>query len=77
MESKRRTIIKAISYRAPVTAILAVLSWTFTADANQTTLITVVYAILATTGYYGHERIWNRIGWETKAGLPIDSNADD
>jgi len=77
MESKRRAIIKAISYRALVTAILAMLSWTFTADGNQTTLITVVYAILATTGYYGHERIWNRISWETKAGLSTNSNADD
>ena len=77
MESKRRTIIKAISYRALVTAILTVLSWTFTTDANQTTLITVVYSILATTGYYGHERMWNRISWETKAGLSINSNADD
>ena len=66
MESKRRTITKAISYRALVTAILAALSWTLMAHAGQATIITVVYAILATIGYYGHERIWNRICWETK-----------
>ena len=66
MESKKRAIIKAISYRGLVTVILAVLSWTFTANADQTTIITVLYAILATIGYYGHERIWNRIIWEAK-----------
>lgn len=65
MESKRRAIVKAISYRGLVTAILAALSWTFTASADQTTLITVAYAILATIGYYGHERVWNRILWGT------------
>jgi len=66
MESKKRTIIKAVSYRSLVTAILAVLSWIFTASIDQTALITILYAILATIGYYGHERLWNRISWETK-----------
>ena len=75
MESKKRTIVKALSYRALVTAILAVISWTFTSNADQTTIITVVYAILATIGYYGHERIWNGIGWQTKIGLRMESTA--
>jgi uncharacterized membrane protein len=66
MESKKRTIIKAISYRALVTSILAMISWTFTSNAEQTTLISVIYAVLATIGYYGHERLWNRISWGTK-----------
>jgi uncharacterized membrane protein len=54
MESKKRTIIKAMSYRSLVTAILAALSWTFTSNADQITIITVTYAILATVGYYRH-----------------------
>jgi uncharacterized membrane protein len=66
MESKKRTIIKAISYRGLVTAILCGLSWTFTGNSEQTTLITVIYATLATIGYYGHERLWNKIMWDTK-----------
>lgn len=48
MESKKRTIIKAVSYRSLVTAILAMLSWIFTANIDQTALITILYAILAT-----------------------------
>jgi uncharacterized membrane protein len=75
MESKKRTMVKAVSYRTLVTVILAVLSWMFTADANQTTFITVAYAILATAGYYGHERIWNKISWEARAQLRIGSGA--
>jgi len=77
MESKKRTIIRAISYRALVTAILAILSWTFTSNAGQTTIITVAYTILATIGYYGHERIWNRISWETKKAPIINASAND
>ena len=63
MESKKRTAIKALSYRALVSAILAAISWAFTANVDQTAVITIVYAVLATIGYYGHERIWNRIAW--------------
>jgi len=75
MESKKRTIIKAVSYRGLVTAILAVLSWTFTANADKTTIITLVYATLATIGYYGHERLWNRITWETKRMTTLQRQA--
>jgi uncharacterized membrane protein len=74
MESKKRTIIKAITYRGLVTAILAVISWIFTSNANQTELITIIYAILATIGYYGHERLWSKIGWETNRVLPKASS---
>lgn len=75
MESKKRTIIKAVSYRGLVTAILAVLSWTFTTNVHQTTIITLVYATLATIGYYGHERLWNRITWETKRMTKLERQA--
>ncbi len=44
MGSKMHSIIKAISYRGLVAVILAALSWTFTASADRTTLITVAYA---------------------------------
>ena len=71
MESKKRTVTKAISYRGLVTVILAILSWAFTADLHQTAVITVVYAALATAGYYGHERIWNKITWERKRKIPL------
>jgi uncharacterized membrane protein len=70
-------MIRAISYRALATAILAVLSWTFTSNAGQMTIITVAYAILATIGYYGYERIWNRISLETKTVPIINASTND
>jgi len=69
MESKKRTMIKALSYRGLVTAILALISWTFTASVDQAAVIIVVYAVLATAGYYWHDRIWNRIAWGRKKGI--------
>ena len=68
-ESKKRTVIKALSYRALVSAILAAISWAFTASVDQTAVITLLYAALATVGYYGHERVWNRIAWGTKRAI--------
>ncbi len=62
-ESNKRIIAKTVSYRGVVMAILAAVSWIFTADAGQTTIITIVYAALATIAYYGHEKIWARINW--------------
>ena len=71
MESKKRTVIKALSYRAFVSAILAAISWAFTASVDQTAIITMLYAALATIGYYGHERLWNRIAWGTKKTIKV------
>lgn len=65
-ESNKRIIAKAISYRSVVMAILAAVSWIFTADAGQTTVITIVYAALATIAYYGHEKIWAKINWNLR-----------
>lgn len=65
-ESNKRIIAKTVSYRGVVMAILAAVSWIFTADAGQTTIITIVYAALATIAYYGHEKIWARINWSLR-----------
>ena len=66
MESKKRSLIKALTYRAMATAILAVTSWIFTSDYIQTTAITIIFTILATLGYYIHERAWAKSDWGMK-----------
>ena len=63
METKNRSMAKMLIYRALSTVLLAVISWLFTGNAGQTTIITVVYGIAATAVYYVHERAWNGIGW--------------
>jgi uncharacterized membrane protein len=56
--SRRRSIVKTLSYRAIVTVILAV------GNLYQTSTIAIVFGILATLTYYLHERLWSRIHWK-------------
>ncbi|HKU50135.1 MAG TPA: DUF2061 domain-containing protein [Nitrososphaera sp.] len=63
VESRKRSITKMLTYRAILTALLALISWVFTGNAGQTTIITIVFSITATAIYYVHERVWNNIGW--------------
>ena len=61
--SRRRSIIKTLSYRAIVTVILAVVAFVFTGNLYQTSTIAIVFGILATLTYYLHERLWSKINW--------------
>jgi uncharacterized membrane protein len=61
--SRRRSIIKTLSYRAIVTVILAVVTFVFTGNLYQTSTIAIVFGILATLTYYLHERLWSKINW--------------
>jgi uncharacterized membrane protein len=62
-ESRKRSLVKMLVYRAIITVLLAVISWIFTGNLGQTTIITVVFSILASAIYYLHERMWNNIHW--------------
>jgi len=42
---------------------LFVLLWLFTEDIYETSLITIVFNVLATIVYYFHERMWDKIVW--------------
>jgi adenylylsulfate kinase len=60
-ESKKRSILKALTYRAILTVILAIITWFFTGDLFQTSGITIVFSIISTITYYLHERMWIKI----------------
>ena len=62
-ETRKRSIIKMLTYRAILTALLAIVSWVFTGNAGQTTIITIVFSVTATAVYYIHERVWNNVQW--------------
>ena len=70
MESKKRSLVKMIVYRGILTALLAVITWIFTGNTGQTTIITIVFSISATAIYYAHERVWNQVKWG-KRDAPI------
>jgi len=62
-ESRKRSILKTISYRAILTAVLAVITYTYTGNLVQTSGITIIFSVVATLVYYAHERIWTKITW--------------
>ena len=64
IESRRRSIVKTLSYRVIVTVILAIVTFVFTGSLYQTSAISIVFAVLATTAYYIHERVWTTIKWK-------------
>jgi uncharacterized membrane protein len=74
-ESKKRSLLKAISYRAILTAVLAVITYTFTGNLVQTSGIIIIFSIVATFVYYAHERIWTAPLLNTRLGAVIVSDS--
>lgn len=66
MESRRRSIAKAVSYRIFGTLITALIAWAFTGQWYTAAQIGVLDGVMKLVGYFLHERLWTRI----KYGLP-------
>jgi uncharacterized membrane protein len=62
-ETKKRSIVKTISYRAILTVVLAVITYAYTGNLVQTSGITIIFSVVATIIYYAHERMWTKIAW--------------
>ena len=60
METKKRTVVRMLTYR--VTAWLFTILWTylFTGDIGSATGFATALHILLSVDYYIHERIWYR-----------------
>jgi len=65
-DSRRRSLAKAFIYKGGSVALLAILSYVFTQDLIETSLITVSYEVIAAIGYYVHERLWEQTSWGRK-----------
>jgi len=63
IDAHKRSLVKAVIYRTGSIVLLAGLSWLFTRDFVQMSLITVTYEVIAMLGYYIHERLWEQIRW--------------
>ncbi|MFB5608307.1 MAG: DUF2061 domain-containing protein [Candidatus Nitrosomaritimum yanchengensis] len=55
--------MKTIVYRGSTTILLFVLTWLYTGNLYETSLITIIFNVIATAIYYIHERIWQKINW--------------
>ena len=62
-ETKKRTIVRMVSYR--LTAWLFNILWTylFTGDIGQATGFSTLIHLLLSVDYYIHERVWLKIKW--------------
>lgn len=63
VENNKRTLAKTAIYRGFTTVLLLVLSWIFTKDVYETSIITILFNVIATAGYYIHERFWSKVDW--------------
>jgi len=66
VDSQKRSLVKALIYKGGSVALLAILSYVFTHDLIQMSLITVTYEVIAALGYYVHERLWEQTSWGRK-----------
>lgn len=60
MESKRRSLLKAISWRVTGTIDTFLISWLITGKLSLAGGIAVSEILTKTALYYFHERAWNR-----------------
>jgi uncharacterized membrane protein len=62
-DTHRRSVAKAISWRATGTADTFVISWLITGSVGLASGIAVTEVITKIMLYWLHERVWNRIQW--------------
>ena len=63
MENIKRTIAKTAIYRGSTTVLLFALSWILTNNVYETSIITILFNVIATLIYFIHERFWSKISW--------------
>jgi len=61
MESTRRSLAKALSWRIIATVITALIAFALTGEMAFAAQIGLADTLLKLFIYVGHERIWNRI----------------
>ncbi len=59
-ESRRRSLLKTLSWRALATATTVLIAWLVTGDIGAGATIGGIEAVAKMALYYGHERAWAR-----------------
>jgi uncharacterized membrane protein len=54
---------KTVTYRVVIFALLATITYYYTGNAGETTVISVVFNVSGAVIYYFFERLWNAISW--------------
>jgi len=71
-ESKRRSVLKAVSWRVTGTIDTFVISFLITGTIKMAASISLVEIATKMTLYFFHERLWNKINYGRIAEKPAD-----
>ena len=63
MDSNKRSITKALTWRALASLATFIISYVVTGNFAAATGIASVQVVVNLILYYVHERIWNKINW--------------
>ena len=63
MESHRRSIAKAVSYRIFASVLTCLIAWALTGKLAVGLQIGLLDGVTKLFGYFLHERVWARIQW--------------
>ena len=63
MDTTKRSIVKALTWRALASLATFIISYMLTGDIVAATGIASVQVFVNLFLYYVHERIWNKIDW--------------
>jgi len=66
MERRRRSLLKAVTWRIIAVIVLLYLSYFFTEDWGITGGITISFNVIQILLYYIHERVWLKVKWGNK-----------
>lgn len=70
MNTKKRSWVKATTWRLVAVTVLAIVAYAVTGEWEQVTIITLLYHGIQVGIYYFHERAWERIPWG-QVGHPL------
>ncbi len=62
-DTRARSVVKTVSYRVVAIALLAAVTYYFTGNAGQSTVISLIFNVAGSVAYYGFERVWDVISW--------------
>ena len=63
MESRRRTLVKTVSYRIIAAVVTSGVAWACTGEPRVAVLIGGADGLAKMVVYYAHERAWNRVAF--------------
>jgi uncharacterized membrane protein len=69
-ETKRRSIVKALTYRVFIVCLDFGAIYLFTHKVEVALGFMIVSNLYTTVGYFLHERLWSRIRWGTAPSNP-------